>query len=349
MNGIDLFAGSGGLSEGAEQAGINVKLAVEIDPHATATYTHNHRHTQVFNGDIRAIKDDSLRDLGHIHIVFGGPPCQGFSTSNQRTRGLDNSENWLFQEFLRIVKLVMPDWVIFENVTGIAETAGGFFLDRVVCGLRRHGYSSHIWELNAADYGVPQQRNRLFVVGSLHGVKINKPRKSSENKEVSVDDAISDLPSLNNGADVNWLPYGSAAKSGYARSLRRNARMSPNHLVTKNNEVVIERYTHIPEGGNWQNIPNELMDNYKDRDRCHTGIYYRLKRDAPALVIGNFRKNMLIHPTQDRGLSVREAARLQSFGDWYEFLGSIGFQQQQVGNAVPPMLAKAVFKKILSS
>jgi DNA (cytosine-5)-methyltransferase 1 len=121
-----------------------------------------------------------------------------------------------------------------------------------------------------------------------------------------------------------------------------------NNLVTGNAPHIIERYKHIPAGGNWEDIPKRLMSNYTDVQRCHTGIYRRLRHDEPSVVIGNFRKNMLIHPNKHRGLSVREAARLQSFPDSFRFHGSIGFQQQQVGNAVPPLLAKAVFRQILS-
>jgi DNA (cytosine-5)-methyltransferase 1 len=117
--------------------------------------------------------------------------------------------------------------------------------------------------------------------------------------------------------------------------------------VSRNSQPVLERYAHIPQGGNWEDIPESLMKNYTDRSRCNTGIYHRLTADAPSVTIGNYRKAMLIHPWKDRGLSVREAARIQSFPDSYEFMGSIGFQQQQVSNAVPPLLAKAVFEMIV--
>ena len=160
-------------------------------------------------------------------------------------------------------------------------------------------------------------------------------------------DAIADLPELVNGASVSWMPYKDSGGSEYSRFLRRRLKLSSNHLVSNNSDTILRRYKYVPQGGNWQDIPNRLMRNYSDRSRCHTGIYRRLYYDLPSVVIGNYRKNMLIHPEQDRGLSVREAARIQSFPDWYEFQGSIGFQQQQVGNAVPPLLAKAVFQAIL--
>ena len=173
--------------------------------------------------------------------------------------------------------------------------------------------------------------------------------KPPKGKPLTVKEAIADLPKISNGAYQNWMPYRSVPKSKYAASMRGNLKQSPNHLVTRNADYIIDRYQHIPPGGNWECIPARLMTNYKDKSRCHTGIYRRLKANEPSLVIANYRKNMLIHPLEDRGLSVREAARLQSFPDWYDFQGSIGFQQQQVGNAVPPLLAKAVFKAICSS
>lgn len=343
-----MFAGAGGLSEGAEQAGIRVRLAIECEPYAVSTYAHNHLNTELLSRDIREIRKIDVHKAGNGSILFGGPPCHGFSTSNQRTRNAANPGNWLFLDFLRIVGLWTPDWVVFENVTGIAETASGFFLGQILKGFEQYGYTCSIWILNAADFGVPQLRKRLFIVGSLHGIKVQPPNPIAA-KDVTVDEAISDLPILHNGALMNWMPYRHDAKSDFAKRMRNNAQRSPNHLVTRNNPIIIQRYKHIPQGGNWQHIPAELMGNYKNPSGCHTRIYQRLTGDQPSGVIGNFRKNMLVHPTQQRGLSVREAARLQSFRDSYEFCGSIGFQQQQVGNAVPPLLAKAVFHAIINT
>ena len=133
-----------------------------------------------------------------------------------------------------------------------------------------------------------------------------------------------------------------------ARIMRCNSKYATQNEVSLNNDLVIKRYTYIPQGGNWRDIPEELMGNYKDKTRCHSGIYKRLREDEPSVVISNYRKMMLIHPKQNRGLSVREAARLQSFPDDFFFEGPISHIQQQIGNAVPPLLAKAIFNQILS-
>jgi len=347
MIGIDLFAGAGGMSLGATQAGIDVRTAVEADRHAAATYSANHPHTKTIVDDIRNVKEINVTTNGEARIIFGGPPCQGFSTSNQRTRNAQNADNWLFREYIRIVKLWKPDWVVFENVKGMVETEGGIFLESVLKQLRRAGYTTSWWILDASDFGAPQKRKRLFVIGSLHGRTVEKP-EPTVSKCTTVRQAISDLPDLPNGALFNWMKYKPIRPSNYAKRMRGDFTQSPNHVVTRNASHIIDRYGYIPQGGNWENIPARLMKNYTDRNRCHTGIYHRIREDEPSVVIGNYRKNMLIHPNQNRGLSVREAARLQSFPDWYEFKGSIGFQQQQVGNAVPPLLAEKVFTSILS-
>lgn len=350
MQGIDLFSGAGGMSLGAELCGINVKYAVEIDTNAAETFIHNHTDTIMYNIDIKKVSTDMFSSLSANQptVIFGGPPCQGFSTSNQKNRNSQNEKNWLFEEYFRIVKDILPEWVIFENVKGLVETEKGFFLNQILNQLQSLGYTTNKLILNAADYGVPQNRNRLFIIASRNGIKVKYPTAIGT-PPITVWEAISDLPHVLNGNNISQLEYSSEAKSEYASNMRNKSSFCFNNLVTRNSNSIIERYKHIPQGGNWENIPKELMDNYKNVNRCHTGIYKRLRYDEPSVVIGNYRKNMLIHPIQDRGLSVREAARLQSFPDSFVFKGSIGFQQQQVGNAVPPLLAKAIFSSIFQS
>lgn len=347
MIGIDLFAGAGGLSLGAEMAGIDVKYAVENDQYAAKAYEINHKTTVLYNTDIRKVSALDFSVDNECLILFGGPPCQGFSTSNQKTRNKDNPQNWLFKEFVRLAREIKPKWILLENVKGIAETEHGFFEHKIKSEFEKLGYLCSIIRPCAVDYGVPQRRTRFFLIGSKE--KRVPILTISGVERVSVKDALEDLPSLKNGASENILPYKCMAKSSYARLLRGKEKACSGHLVSRNSDLVIKRYAHIPPGGNWADIPDELMGNYTDKTRCHTGVYKRLKEDEPALTVGNYRKSMIIHPWEDRGLSVREAARLQSFPDSYTFYGSIGFQQQQVGNAVPPLLAKAVFEAIIEA
>ena len=344
MFGVDLFSGAGGMSLGAQSAGIHVNVAIEADTRAAQTFSQNHPGVTVLNKPIQEVTNSDLGNLGRPLIVFGGPPCQGFSTSNQRTRSSQNPANWLFRQYLRIIKVIRPDFVVFENVTGMLHTEGGHFLEAVLEGFSGLQYQTRQFVLNAMEYGIPQNRSRLFIVATraVSTIPIPKPL----GRIVTVRDAIGDLPVLRNGASTDVRSYRCAPISEYATEMRGALSSCSNHFVSRNSAHILERYKHVPEGGNWTHIPAHLMTNYADRFRCHTGIYRRLSRNKPSIVIGNFRKNMLIHPTQNRGLSIREAARLQSFPDNYVFTGSIGFQQQQVGNAVPPKLAEAVFHAV---
>ena len=348
MTGIDLFAGVGGMSTGAIQAGIDVALAVECDKNAATAYRRNHPGCDVFSEDIRHLSADKLKSVPRDSagtIVFGGPPCQGFSYSNTRTRKAENQHNWLFEEFVRVVGTWLPDFFVFENVQGIINTAQGLFLNTILDQFDRLRYSTTHGLLNALSHGVPQDRTRFFLVGTRTTKKIRLPQHPVT-RELTVRDAIADLPDLDNGASIDCVPYGTACPSSYARRLRNDSSECSGNFVTRSSAEVLHRYSFVPPGGNWEDIPAEMMKNYKDRSRCHTRIYHRLHYDRWSTVIGNYRKNMLIHPSANRGLSVREAARIQSFPDSYQFCGSIGFQQQQVGNAVPPLLARAVFEAI---
>lgn len=346
--GIDIFSGAGGLSLGAEMAGFQVKLAVEKDKSAAETYRHNHRETLVLEDDIHNINPhDYLQEDEPVSIVFGGPPCQGFSLSNTMSRNMDNPNNSLFEEFLRFVHEIQPDWFLFENVEGFVHFEGGRIQHLVEQRFRDMGYEVFPKVLWASDYGVPQHRNRFFMVGNRLGIKFEYPEKHGS--KITVNDAIGDLPDLVNGQQTETMSYKVYANkaSKYARIMRKGSKRSRQNYVSRNADYVIERYAYIGQGKNWEAIPDELMQNYANKANCHSGIYRRLRANEPSVVISNYRKNMLIHPFQNRGLSVREAARLQSFPDKYIFKGSLMHIQQQIGNAVPPLLAKAVFEKIL--
>ena len=346
MTGIDLFSGAGGLSLGAEWAGIKVACAIEKDIFAAKTYKTNHSKTNVIVSDIRDIDTNQLAEKEDIFILFGGPPCQGFSTSNRKTRNDNNVNNSLFQEFLRFTKALTPKWILFENVEGITNYNKGETLEYIKQSFQDLGYAITYGVLYASDYGVPQHRNRFFIVGNQKNIPFVFPEKMKT--QITVGDAIGDLPQLNNGDCFDQLPYRSDVQpSAYAKKMRGKSKMSTQNIVSRNFDYVVERYKHIAQGQNWRAIPSHLMLSYKNKQNCHSGIYKRLKIDEPSIVISNYRKNMLIHPIQDRGLSVREAARLQSFPDNFIFEGSIHYIQQQIGNAVPPLLAKAIFEQIL--
>lgn len=348
--GIDIFSGAGGLSLGAEMADIMISTAVEIDSSAAKTFIRNHKGAKVLQGDIKSIHlDTSHKKNKPLFVIMGGPPCQGFSMSNTRTRNMTNKKNFLFLEFVRFVQELRPEWFVLENVWGLTNINEGKTQTMIEdCFRAIEGYdniSSSI--LCASDYGVPQNRNRFFMVGNRLGIDFKFPEK--QKTKITVDEAIGDLPSLQNGEMLEEAAYTKSLTeaSPYAQLMRKGSEKARQNYVSRNNDLVIERYKYIGQGQNWRAIPDHLMQNYADKGRCHSGIYKRLRADQPSVVISNYRKSMLIHPYEDRGLSVREAARLQSFPDSFIFEGSLMHIQQQIGNAVPPLLAKAVFQEII--
>lgn len=343
MRVVDLFCGSGGLSAGAAAAGLEILAGVDFDTNAVATFGQNFPHAQVTKKDLSKIDEIFSETLPDSELLVAGPPCQSFSTSNQRTRSDDNPLNNLLFVPVAIARVKRPSVVIVENVHGLGIGSRRKYLDELIERFSLIGYSTKVLEISGAMVGLPQNRTRLFIVATQ---KVLPDFDFGTPNQPTVNDAICDLPVLDNGASVDFLEYGNLAISSYSEELRGTLEECSGHLVTDNADYIVERYKHVPQGGNWRSIPKELMGNYSDVTRCHTGIYHRLSGDLPAKVVGNFRKNMLIHPTQNRGLSIREAARLQSFPDSYCFCGSIGKSQQQVGNAVPPLMAKKVISRI---
>lgn len=367
--GIALFCGAGGLSLGFEHAGFHIATASDIDKWAAETYQKNHSNTPFICADISSLSGkDILETVGlsaqHVDIVFGGPPCQGFSLANVQSRLLDNPNNRLFREFIRIVEELQPPWFLMENVPGLLRMRKGLIKGEIENRFGELGY--RVWPqiLCAADYGTAQIRERIIFVGNRTGQDFQFPvpgyRKLDrwkaallgEKPYLTVDEAISDLPKLRGVEGAFEMDYDKPPQSTYQEEMRRGSQRLYNHIVTKNGPKVLERYKYIPPGANWMRIPEELMVYWRNlppeevRKVSHSSLYKRLDPAQPSITIANFRKSMYIHPYEDRGLSVREAARLQSFPDTYVFYGPKNAQQQQVANAVPPQLARAVAEQI---
>lgn len=348
-----MFSGAGGLSLGFEQAGFDIRYAIECDKFAAETYRNNRKNKNV-NVDIRDIREISPREVlnklgmkkGELDIVIGGPPCQGFSISNMRTRNLDNPKNQLVFKFVEFVRVLKPKWFLMENVAGLDSFEKGSFRDNLIEIFHNIGYKTKTIILNAANFGVPQNRNRIFFIGNRTDNSINfieSLKKTKIENHITVNDAISDLPSLENGHNINIKSYRYNRKLTGYQSLMRNGMNGKvcNNFVSKSTDLALKRYRHIMQGENLLILAKRrpsLVTNYKNVWNCHHWIYLRLSWDKPSVALNNYRKNMLIHPDEDRGLSVREAARLQSFPDNYLFYGPLGYQQQQVANAVPPLL-----------
>ena len=349
MVAVELCAGAGGLSRGFESAGIEIAIAIEKDRNAAATYRTNFPDVDLMERDIESVTGGIILERmkiekGDLGVLVAGLPCQGFSESNRRTRTTSNPRNQMYRHALRLLREMEPRWFVLENVAGISTLSSGRFQANMIDEFENAGYRVESGILNAGDFGVAQARKRVFIVGGRKDRRFVVP-EGSGGRGPTVRDAIADLPRLENGASSDKLGYAMEwpTISEYARKLRpRELQVVTGNEVSRNSEKVVERYGYIGMGENWRAIPPELMTNYANRDLCHTGIYYRLCWEEPAKVIGNFRKNMLVHPSEDRGLSIREAARLQSFSDTHQFEGPLNDRQQQVGDAVPPRLAQAV-------
>lgn len=375
-NGIlDIFCGPGGLSLGFTFADFNIVYSTDIDESPIKTIRSNQskiNHAKKIENfhqakvsDIKDINPEEIQNLFkqkgfRIHGIIGGPPCRGFSKANTKTRTPDNPYNSLYKYYLELIEELKPEFFVFENVIGFVSSIKGKNFEDIKIKLQGSlGYTIKKFTLNAFDFGVPQIRYRIIIIGIKQDKlkpEFNGIIPEIEKKPqiiVSVDDALSDLPEVQPGCIQEIYEYPKRINiSHYAESMRASSKFGisstlvQNHSTTKNNALVLERYKYIKQGENWKNLPDYLLANYNDKTRCHSGIYRRLKPDDPSPTVNNVRKSMFIHPWQDRGLTVREAARLQSFPDWYEFKGKRESQYQQVADAVPPLMAKAIAEHI---
>ncbi|MEX2300466.1 MAG: DNA cytosine methyltransferase [Bryobacterales bacterium] len=359
---IDLFCGAGGLSEGFRQAGFRILAGNDTDSFSAQTFAATHKDSVFLPGPIESISERSLLRAagvrrGELDCLIGGPPCQAFSVYNHQ-RGLHDARSALFREYLRIVQGLFPKWVVMENVTGITSAGNGRAMADILAGFTALGYEIQTRVLRAEEYGIPQERRRIFFVGNRTRQPIIWPQETHGpylQPFVTVWDAIGDLPPLSNGEDPGEpLPYAAMPSHAYQALLRGSSECVYNHAAPRLAAINLKRMKHIPEGGSWRDLPFALLPaGMKLARRCdHTKRYGRLRKSGLSCTIltkCDLHWGSFVHPEQDRVLTVREAARLQSFPDWFHFAGPRTEQYVQVGNAVPPLLGKQVAEAILSA
>lgn len=361
---IDLFCGAGGLSEGFHQAGWKTLAAVDFDEMAATTFRYNHSFTPFFQERIESLKSSTIRNKsdakkGNVTAVCGGPPCQGFSLAGQRLA--TDPRNTLFKEFVRVVKDFEPKVFVFENVAGIKSIQSGKVLDAIIKEFSDIGYICTYRILNAVNYGLPQARPRFILIGRPDSRPLTFPDPTHDAKNgdrnllfeehilkppLNCWDALSDLPKVRQGQGAEEMAHSGSYLNPFQKD-RKGYRFPGvifNHRATRHSSIITERYAAIPEGGNNSQVPERL--------RTKKINVFKLDRNKPARTITcNFRTDIL-HPVYPRGTTVREAARLQSFDDDYRFFGNLTrkakwvTQDDQVGNAVPPLLAKCIAEHI---
>ena len=357
-NVVDLFAGAGGLSCGFIRAGYDVLAAVEFDRQIADTYRLNHPNTVVFVNDIKDVAEKKLLTKYKPDVIVGGPPCQGFSMAGARIRKdfISDERNYLFRYYYEVLKQVKPRFFVFENVKGITTMEHGAILNEILALFQNkqmldgHRYYTYPHLFKASEFGIPQKRERFIILGVLdQKIKWNSIYEKTKEKilskypsffeRVTVWDAISDLVSVPDSDKVKVL-----SETEYQRFLVSKDGICYNNNKPKHTSIALARIKKISEGENWTKLKNEHIKS------VHSGAYGRLTKDGLAPTIttrfdtpsgGGF-----IHPTENRTLTPREGARIQSFPDDYQFVGTKTSVYKQIGNAVPPKLAYFVAEMI---
>lgn len=368
MNVIDLFAGCGGLSLGFEMAGYNIPVAIERDEWASETYKNNHTETTVITEDITKILDLSSilnKNINTVDGIIGGPPCQGFSLSGNRDK--HDPRNSLFMEFVRFVRYYNPRFFLMENVTGILSMGtknGRFVKDIIFNEFSESGYNVRAFVLNAAEFGVPQSRQRVFFLGLRNDINYNEEKIKPEgflfgDQQVSIKDAIMDLPQIKACEGIDKAEYTMPAFTEYQEWARQNSRLVHNHVAMRHTQRLVERFSQIKYGQSVADVEQQHQQRKRGDSNKISGKVYsqnnmRPYPDRPSPTVAASFQSNFVHPYINRNFTAREGARLQSFPDKYIFYGKRTTmsweknlsQYQQIGNAVPPLLAKAIAKKI---
>lgn len=340
---LDLFSGAGGFSYGIDKnPHFKTLLALDLNETALKTFKYNMPESETVIGDIT---DSNVKKIIikkskklNINMIIGGPPCQGFSLKGKKL-GLADHRNYLFKEYLNIVEKINPEIFIIENVKTILSTSAGWFKNQILEKIKQLGYFVDYGVLIASDFGVPQIRQRAVFI-CCKNKKISLPHPTAKNV-VTVRDAISDLAYLNSGEGSVEQEYITQADTDYQKFMRIGSTKLYNHKASNHAQIAIKKLEMIPPECGKEYLPQELLGNQK-----FSGTWGRLKWDFPSPTIdtrfdacSNGTNN---HPFLNRAITPREAARLQSFDDKFVFLGPKVAIRQQIGNAVPPLIAKAI-------
>lgn len=345
---IDLFAGVGGMSLGFEMAGFDVVLANEYDKNIATAYKKNHSFTKMINEDITKLDLQKVFEQykGKVDVVIGGPPCQGFSQKGKR-KTIHDERNFLFKYYVKVVDLVKPRYFVMENVPNLLTAEKGYFKREIEELFSKMGYILDAGVLNAADYGVPQNRRRAVIIGKKTNEKKVKLLPKLVDKKVSIWDAISDLAYLNSGEGDEIQDYKFEARSEYQKKMRMNSNKLFNHKATNHSKLALERLALVPPERGKECLPEEHLTK-----SIYSGTWCRMQKDDVSVTITTRfdtpSSGRFTHPYLNRAITVREAARIQSFPDTFEFVGPKASQMKQVGNAVPPILANKIANSILN-
>ena len=339
-NVLDLFCGCGGLSLGFEKAGYDISLGIDIWKDALLTYEKNHLNSKVLCANLSdlipaEIEKEHLNN--GIDVIIGGPPCQGFSISGKRD--IYDPRNKLYQSFVSFVEHFKPKVFVMENVPNLVSMNEGKVKDEIIKEFEKIGYSVVYKILLASDFGVPQNRKRVFFIGLLNSKQsFQFPEGTYSDKKITSHEAISDLPEHN---IVDGSEYVIEAISHYQKTIRQSSKGIFNHQITNHTDKTKNTIALVPDGGNYKNLPDELKDTRKVNI-----AWTRLNSKKPSFTIDTGHRHHF-HYKFNRIPTVREAARIQSFPDTFIFHGSKTAQEKQVGNAVPPILAEALALELL--
>ena len=330
---LDLFSGCGGMSLGFEQAGFEIKLGIDNWNDALLTFKNNHKNAHILKNNLSSLEPSKI-GINSIDVIIGGSPCQGFSIAGKRI--IEDERNDLYKSFVRFVDYFKPQAFVMENVPNILSMGKGTVKAKIINDFIALGYHVNCQVLLSSDYGVPQNRKRAFFVG-IKNKEIFEFPKLTDIQKITSEEAISDLPDI---SITDGTEYPSPAISSYQKAIRKGSKYLFNHQLTEHKEKTVKIISLVPDGGNYKDLPEHLKETRKVNI-----AWTRLNSQKPSFTIDTGHRHHF-HYRFNRVPTVRESARIQSFPDNFIFLGSKTSQYKQVGNAVPPLLAKSLANKL---